>query len=72
MEMKENEWNISNLVWKQYVGNGIKLFYDNITIRDWIYKGILEVLEKKIIKFNFILFHSSQFWGEWKFDVLRE
>ena len=47
MEMKENEWNISNLVWKQYVGNGIKLFYDNITIRDWLYKGILEVLEKK-------------------------
>ena len=50
----------------------MKSFYDNITIRDWIYKGILEVLEKKIIKFNFILFYSFQFWGEWKFDVLRE
>ena len=62
MERKENEWNISNLVWEQYVGNGMKSFYDNITIRDWIYKGILEVLEKKIIKFNFILFYSFQFW----------
>ena len=33
MEMNENEWNIGNLVWKQHGGNGMKSFYDNITIR---------------------------------------
>ena len=33
MEMNENEWNVSNLVWEQYGGNGMELFYDNITIR---------------------------------------
>ena len=33
MEMNENEWNVSNLVWEQHGGNGIKSFYDNITIR---------------------------------------
>ena len=31
--MNENEWNLSNLVWEQHGGNGMKLFYDNITIR---------------------------------------
>ena len=33
MEMNENEWNVSNLIWEQYRGNGMKSFYDNITIR---------------------------------------
>ena len=33
MEMNENEWNVSNLVWKQHEGNGMESFYDNITIR---------------------------------------
>ena len=33
MEMNENEWNVSNLVWEQHEMNGIELFYDNITIR---------------------------------------
>ena len=33
MEMNKNEWNASNLVWKQYGGNRIESFYDNITIR---------------------------------------
>ena len=32
MEMNENEWNVNNLVWEQQ-GNGMKSFYDNITIR---------------------------------------
>ena len=32
MEMNENEWNVSNLIWEQHGGNGMKLFYDNITI----------------------------------------
>ena len=33
MEMNENEWNVSNLVWEQHGGNGMESFYDNITIR---------------------------------------
>ena len=33
MGMNENEWNVSNLVWKRHGGNGIESFYDNITIR---------------------------------------
>ena len=33
MERNEHEWNVSNLVWKQNEGNGMKSFYDNITIR---------------------------------------
>ena len=33
MERSENEWNVNNLVWEQYRGNGMKLSYDNITIR---------------------------------------
>ena len=32
MEMNENEWNVSNLVWEQHEENGMKLFYDNIII----------------------------------------
>ena len=53
MEMNENEWNVSNLVWEQHGGNGMESFYNNITIRplfkinDWIYRGILGVLVKK-------------------------
>ena len=31
--MNENEWNVSNLVWEQHGGNGMELFYKNITIR---------------------------------------
>ena len=33
MGMNENEWNVSNFIWKQHRGNGMKSFYDNITIR---------------------------------------
>ena len=33
MEMNENEWNVSNLVWEQHGGNVMKSFYNNITIR---------------------------------------
>ena len=33
MEMNENKWNVSNLVWKQHGRNGMESFYDNITIR---------------------------------------
>ena len=33
MEMNENEWNVSNPVWKQCGEKGMKSFYDNITIR---------------------------------------
>ena len=33
MERNENECNVSNPVWEQYGGNGMKSFYDNITIR---------------------------------------
>ena len=32
MEMNENEWNMSYLVWKQHGGNRMESFYDNITI----------------------------------------
>ena len=33
MEWNENEWNLSNLVWEQYGGNGMESFDDNITIK---------------------------------------
>ena len=33
MEINENEWNVSNLIWEQHGGNRIKSFYDNITIK---------------------------------------
>ena len=33
MENNENEWNVSNPVWEQHGGNGMKSFYNNITIR---------------------------------------
>ena len=33
MEINENEWDLSNLVWEQHEGNGMKSFYNNITIR---------------------------------------
>ena len=55
MEMNENEWNVSNLIWEQHRGNEIESFYDNITIRpyfkikNWIYKAILGVLVKKLL-----------------------
>ena len=77
MEMNENEWNVSNLVWEQHGRNGMESFYDNLLldlyfkIKSWIYRGILGVLvKKKIIKSNFIPSHSFQFRGEWKFEVL--
>ena len=31
--MNENEWNVSNPVWEQHRENGMKSFYDNITIK---------------------------------------
>ena len=31
--MNENAWNVNNLIWKQYRGNGMESLYDNITIR---------------------------------------
>ena len=40
-------------------------------INSWIYKGILGFLVKKFIKSNFIHSNSFQFWGEWKFEILR-
>ena len=40
-------------------------------INGWIYRGILGILVKKIIKSNFIPFQSSQFRREWKFEILR-
>ena len=33
MEMNENEQNVSNSIWEQHGENGMKSFYDNITIR---------------------------------------
>ena len=33
MERNENEWNVSYLIWEQYEGNGMKSFYNNITIK---------------------------------------
>ena len=41
-------------------------------IKNWIYRGILGVLVKKIIKYNFIPSHSSQFQGKWKFEFWKE
>ena len=78
MEMTENKWNVSNLLWEQNGGNGMNHFMTILVlnpyfkINGWIYRGILGVLVKKIIKFNFIPSHSFQFWGEQKFEVLRE
>ena len=31
--MNENEWNVSNFVWKQHWGNEMESFYNNITIQ---------------------------------------
>ena len=50
----------------------ISLLDPYFKINGSIYKGILGVLVKKIIKSNFIPSHSSQFRGEWKFEVLRK
>ena len=33
MERNENEWKVSNLIWKQYGENRMKSFYNNITIK---------------------------------------
>ena len=33
MERNENKWNVNNLIWEQHGRNGMKSFYDNITIR---------------------------------------
>ena len=65
MEMNENEWNVSNLVWEQYGGNEMELNHFIIIllsdpyfkINYWIYRGILGVLVKKslnIISFPLI------------------
>ena len=69
MEMNKNEWNVSNLVWKQHGWNWMESFYDNITIdpyfkiNDWIYRGTLGVLVKKSL--NLISFPPipPNFWG---------
>ena len=33
MEKNKNEWNVNNLVWEQYGGNGMESFYNKITIK---------------------------------------
>ena len=33
MERNENKWNVNNFIWEQHGRNGMKSFYDNITIR---------------------------------------
>ena len=78
MRMNENEWNVSNIIWKQHGGMEwnhfmtILLLDPYFKIKGWIYRGILGVLVKKIIKSNFIPSHSSQFRGKWKIEVLKE
>ena len=78
MERNENEWNVNNLVWEQHGENGIESFYDNITIRPLFWNKELNIqgyfgsFSKEIIKSNFIPSNSSQFQGEWKFEILRE
>ena len=52
MEMNENEWNVSNLVWEQHGGNEmhfmtILLLDPYFKIKSWIYRSILGVLVKK-------------------------
>ena len=53
MERNKNEWNVSNLICKQYGWNGMESFYNNIIldpyfkIKGWICRGILGVLVKK-------------------------
>ena len=62
--------NIEGMKWNHFMT--ILLLYPYFKINSWIYRGILGVLVKKIIKSNSIPSHSSQFWGEWKLEVLRE
>ena len=33
MEMTENKWNVSNLLWEQNGGNEMESFYDNNSIK---------------------------------------
>ena len=55
MEMNENEWNVSNLVWEQHGRNVMKwnhfmiilLLDPYFKIKSWIYRGILGVSVKK-------------------------
>ena len=78
MERNENEWNVSNLVWKQMEGMEwnhfitILLVDPYFKVNGWIYRGILGVLAKKLL--NLILFPPilPNFRGEWKFEVLRK
>ena len=80
MEMNENEWNVNNSICEQHGENRIELNHfmtillldSYFKINGWIYRSILGVLVKKIIKSNFIPSHSSQFRGEWKFKILGE
>ena len=44
MEKNENEWNVSNLIWKKYRGNWMNSFYDNITIRLSILNSSVEYI----------------------------
>ena len=66
--MNGNEWNVSNLIWEQYGGNGTESFYDNITIRPLFKNKELNIhgyfgsFSKIIIKSNSITSNSSQFW----------
>ena len=52
MQKNKNEWNVSNLIWEQHGGNGMKSFMTILLldsyfkIKGWIYKGILGVLVK--------------------------
>ena len=62
MQMNSNEWNVfgSNIKgneWNHFMK--ILLLDPYIEIKSWIYRGILGVLVKKIIKSNFIRSNSS-------------
>ena len=43
MEMNENEWNISNLIWEQHGENVMESFYDNNTIRPLFWNKWLNI-----------------------------
>ena len=62
MQMNSNEWNVfgSNIKgneWNHFMK--ILLLDPYFEIKSWIYRGILGVLVKKIIKSNFIRSNSS-------------
>ena len=53
--------NMEGMEWNHFMT--ILLLDPYFKIKGWIYRGILGVLVKKIIKSSFILSHSSQFLG---------